>query len=253
MAARFDLTQKPEVSADLLDARRATAFAARKLMELSDTELDGPSLVDGWSRRYVVAHLGYNARALTRLVQWANSGIENPMYASPGVRDREIAVGATLPPHALRHLFDHAATSLNVEWRDSPDDAWDAFVRTAQGREVALAEVPWLRTRELWVHAVDLDNGARFSDIPRHVAVRLLGDITAVWSIRGLDRAYVLTDVGGELLAESRGGSRCEVQGTPADLLAWATGRARPADFERLADLRGTADRRRPTPAPRWI
>ena len=45
----------------------------------------------GWSRRHVVAHVGYNARALTRLVEWAKTGIETPMYASAdqsGRRDR---------------------------------------------------------------------------------------------------------------------------------------------------------------------
>nr|WP_251364234.1 MULTISPECIES: maleylpyruvate isomerase family mycothiol-dependent enzyme [unclassified Leucobacter] len=247
------MASDPAVLADLLDARRATAFAARALVQLSDAELDGPSLVAGWTRRHVVAHLGYNARALTRLVQWANAGMEIPMYASPKQRDREIEVGATLPPRALRHLFDHAAISLNVEWRDSPDAAWRSIVRTAQGREVPLAEVPWLRTRELWVHAIDLDNGARFSDLPRHVAARLLGDIASVWSSRGLDCGYLLTDASGERIASSTGLTSREVQGSPADLVAWATGRARASELARLTEVLDGGEPRVPAPAPRWI
>ena len=38
----------------------------------------------------------------------------------PTVRDHEIDFGATLSPIALRHLFDHSAVHLNVEWRDLP-------------------------------------------------------------------------------------------------------------------------------------
>lgn len=253
MVARTDQSRDPGVLADLLDARRATAFAARKLMELSDEQLDEPTLVAGWSRRHLVAHLGYNARALTRLVEWANTGVETPMYASPGLRDREIAVGATLAPHALRHLFDHAAVSLNVEWRDTPDAAWQSLVRTAQGRELPLTETPWLRTRELWVHAVDFNNGARFSDVPRHVAVRLLGDITAVWSGRGLPEGYALLEASGEVLASSAGDTTATVQGEVADLLAWSCGRARPTELTRLTAAGVDGGTQPLKAAPRWI
>ena len=44
--------------------------------------------------RHVVAHVHYNARALRRLVQWATTGTENRMYASPEQRASEIEAGA---------------------------------------------------------------------------------------------------------------------------------------------------------------
>lgn len=189
MVARHDLTTDPRLRAELLTVRRGTAFFARKLGELSDAELDEPSLLPGWSRRHLIAHVGYNARALTRLVQWANTGVETPMYDSPEARDAEIDFGATLPARALRHLIEHAAISLDVEWRDSPDDAWAAVVRTAQGREVPARETVWMRTREVWLHAIDLDNGAGFGDVPEPVLERLLADITGTWRARGPTRA----------------------------------------------------------------
>ena len=46
------------------------------------------------SCRHVVAHVHYNARALGRLVQWATTGTENRMYASPEQRASEIEAGA---------------------------------------------------------------------------------------------------------------------------------------------------------------
>ncbi|MBU5900470.1 maleylpyruvate isomerase N-terminal domain-containing protein, partial [Vibrio cholerae O1] len=70
-------------------------------------------------------------------------------------RDAEIDFGSTLPVRALRHLIEHAAISLDVEWRDSPDEAWAAIVRTAQGREVPARETVWMRTREVWLHGID--------------------------------------------------------------------------------------------------
>ncbi len=80
----------------LLQARRGTAFFARKLNELTDADLDGDSLLPGWTRRHLTAHIGYNARAIARLVEWAATGVETPMYASPEARDHEINFGATL-------------------------------------------------------------------------------------------------------------------------------------------------------------
>ena len=176
----------------LLQARRGTAFFARKLNELSDAELDGDSLLPGWTRRHITAHIGYNARAIARLVEWAATGVETPMYASTAVRDHEINFGATLTPIALRNLFDHSAVHLNVEWRDLPGDAWHHKVRTIQGREVPATETVWMRTREVWMHAVDLANGATFTDIPAPVLERLLTDITGAWNTRGTDEGLVV-------------------------------------------------------------
>jgi hypothetical protein len=67
------------------------------------------------------------------------------MYSSPEARNHEIDFGATLSPIALRHLVDHSAAHLNVEWRDLPADAWHHKVKTAQGRTVPALETPDLR------------------------------------------------------------------------------------------------------------
>ena len=55
---------------------------------------------------------------------------------------------------------------LNVEWRDLSPAAWQAQVRTAQGRIVPAGETAWMRSREVWIHAVDLNNGGSFADFP---------------------------------------------------------------------------------------
>ena len=210
----------------LLQARRGTAFFARKLNELSDAELDGDSLLPGWTRRHITAHIGYNARAIARLVEWAATWVETPMYASTPVRDHEIEFGATLSPIALRHLFDHSAVHLNVEWRDLPAEAWNHKLKTAQGRIVPAEETVWMRTREVWIHAVDLANGASFADIPAPVLERLLKDITGAWHTRGTDQGLVVTVTDQDLtFGDTASDSPTLVFGPLAAVVEWAAGR----------------------------
>lgn len=246
MAARHDLNTDPDVQAALLTVRRGTAFWSRKVNELMDADLDGDSRLSGWTRRHVIAHVGLNARALTRLVQWANTGVETPMYDSPEQRNHEIDYSATLPPRALRHLNDHAAISLNVEWRDTPDAAWGNIVRTAQGREVPLTETVWMRNREVWIHAFDLGNGARFSDIPRDVLARLAREVPAMWARRGegVDLRITATDAPelGELGGGAGSASARVVSGPLAGVVRWMTGRG-------SRELTEGAD----VPNPRWL
>ncbi|WP_457962269.1 maleylpyruvate isomerase family mycothiol-dependent enzyme [Arthrobacter sp. D1-29] len=232
MVARTDQTTDPAILDALLQARRGTAFFARKLNELSDADLDGPSLLPGWTRRHVTAHIGYNARALARLIEWAATGIETPMYPSPEARNQEIAFGATLSPIALRNLFDHSAVHLNVEWRDLPAHAWHHKVKTAQGRIVPASETVWMRTREVWIHAVDLDNGATFADIPAPVLTRLLKDITSAWATRGTDAGLRISVTGTDqpeqppvLYGDAAAESPVEIAGPLAAVVEWAAGR----------------------------
>ncbi|MFJ6453809.1 maleylpyruvate isomerase family mycothiol-dependent enzyme [Paenarthrobacter sp. NPDC091669] len=253
MAARQDLATDPGLQEDLLQARRGTAFFARKLNELTDAELDGGTLLPDWTRRHVVAHVGYNARAIARLVEWAATGVETPMYPSPEARNHEINFGATLSPIALRNLFDHSAVCLSVEWRDLPDENWSHQVRTAQGRTVPASETVWMRTREVWVHAVDLDNGATFTGIPAPVLERLLKDITGAWKTRGTDTGLLIkvTNSAGNgtglMFGDTTAADPTTITGPLPAIVEWATGRG--------SSIRATGpDTNGSAPAaPKWI
>lgn len=256
MAARHDQTTDPVLLDGLLQARRGTAFFARKLNELTDADLDGDSLLPGWTRRHVVAHMGYNARAIARLVEWAATGVETPMYPSVEVRNHEIDFGATLSPIALRNLFDHSAVHLNVEWRDLPADNWHHKVKTVQGRTVPAEETVWMRTREVWVHAVDLDNGATFKDIPEPVLARLLQDITGAWHTRGTDKdllVQVTDSVTGQpaamVFGDTTAPSPTVVSGPLAATTQWAAGRG----TKGMAARHGDGPLEQVPAAPAWI
>ena len=216
-----------ELSERLLIARRGTAFFAQRLAELTDDELDGDTLLDGWTRKHLLAHVGYNAAALCRLLDWAATGVETPMYESTEQRNQEIREGATLSPAALRNLFDHTVARLDEKWRHLPESAWDAEVRTAQGRSVPASETVWMRTREVWIHAVDLANGARFTSFPDIVLESLLTDIAGTWQRKGVGGDLVIEMTGAEPVTIGSEGSdsRRVVRGPLAGVVRWAAGR----------------------------
>jgi maleylpyruvate isomerase len=144
---------------------------------LSDTALAEPSALPGWTRAHLGAHLAANAAALRNLARWAATGTETPMYASPDERARGIEEGATRPPAALRTWAREEAAALDDELRALTDEQWQRTIRTAQGREVPATEIPWLRAREVMVHAVDLATGTTFADLPADFLSALEADI----------------------------------------------------------------------------
>ena len=233
------------VLADLSGVRLGTASFRRALAAVSDDSLTGPSLLPGWTRKHIAAHVGYNARAISRLVVWAATGEETPMYASPQARQHEIDLGATLGPQALRSLCEHSAIELDVRWRDLPAERWHETVTTAQGRSVPVSETLWMRTREVWLHAVDLNSGTRLTDVPDAVQRRLLDDVVGLWSRRDPVDGWRLRELGGCTQQWHAGvDSQREVMGSLSNLLGWATGRCH-------RDLSFTGST--PAPAPRWL
>lgn len=250
MAARTDRTTDSALHAGLLLARRGQSYFSRKLNELSDQEFAEPSLLGGWTKAHLIAHVGLNARAITRLIDWASTGVPTPMYSSPEQRASEIDLASTLPAQALRNLSDHAAIHLNVEWRDLSDESWEHEVRTAQGRTVPASETVWMRTREVWIHAVDLGNGGSFDDFPPEFISAILVDVLANWSKRRtaeqLDH-FVLeaTDRGDIWGLDGSSESSIVLRGRSANLARWATGRGSSG----LVNADGTAV----PSSPRWL
>ena len=243
MSAPNDPSELSERQATLTLARRGTEFFGHELDRLTDNELDGDSLMPGWTRRQVVAHVASNARALGRLARWADTGIETVMYASVEERNAEITAGSILCSVALRDAWADSAVDLDRCWRELSADRWSNQVRNGQGAMIPLADSIWMRSRELWIHAVDLNNGAGFVDLPKEFLTRLLGDITRAWSARGDGiRRLIATDWAHESFGDSDATEN--VAGSLADVAAWAAGRSRVGVISEAGQ----------TPiAPRWL
>lgn len=212
---------------------------ATALGRLTDEELDGPSLLPGWNRRHVLAHVARNADALRNLLAWARTGTETPMYPSPEARDAGIAQTAALDGPALRGDVVAATARLAHAVREMPEEAWSAQVRTLQGRSVPAAAVPWMRCLEVVVHAVDLDAGVGFADVPEEVQAAICEEVLGTWARRGETPDVVV-------FAGDRewGSGAVAVSGPLPAVTGWLTGRSR---GEELA-----ADGGLP-PLPRWI
>jgi maleylpyruvate isomerase len=116
---------------------------------------------------------------------------------------------------------------LSVEWRDLPDRDWANEVKTIQGRTVPASETLWMRTREVWIHAVDLANGATFADIPEPVLERLLrGYHLDLGTPAGTDAGLVIRVTGTDLMfGTADAQDPVIVSGPLAGVAAWAAGR----------------------------
>ena len=144
---------------------------------LTDDQYGDASALPGWTRAHLVAHLAANAAALRNLARWAATGRETPMYTSADERNRGIEDGATRPAAALRTWSSEEAAALDRDLRRLSAEQWQTTIRTAQGREVPASEIPWLRAREVMVHAVDLATGTTFADLPIDFLIALEADI----------------------------------------------------------------------------
>jgi maleylpyruvate isomerase len=144
---------------------------------LSEASFAEPTSLPGWTRAHVIAHVHSNAEALRRLVGWARTGEESRMYASAAQRSEEIESGARLEPEKLRALVHESAVALTDDLAELTGAQRANLVITAQGRSIAAAEIPWLRCRELGVHAVDLGAGVTFADLPEEFLAALVQDV----------------------------------------------------------------------------
>ena len=144
---------------------------------LGDASFTEPTALPGWTRAHVIAHVHSNAEALRRLVRWARTGDESRMYTSPARRSEEIEGGARLEPEKLRALAHESAAALTADLAELTSGQLANIVITAQGRSITAAEIPWLRCREVGVHAVDLDAGVLFADLPDEFLAALVQDV----------------------------------------------------------------------------
>jgi maleylpyruvate isomerase len=171
-------------------ADAGTRLLLRDLERLTDADLDQPCALPGWSRRQLLAHVASNAEAIGRLLTWARTGVETPMYASPAERNAAIESGATRSD--LRRWVAFSAAELAEKASAMPATAWAAEVVTAQGRVVPASETWWMRARETCIHAIDLGVGTTFSDLPDEFLAALLDDI-AGWRSSRPGPAVLLT------------------------------------------------------------
>ncbi|MHA6621078.1 maleylpyruvate isomerase family mycothiol-dependent enzyme [Pseudonocardia sp. DLS-67] len=216
------------------------------MTRMGEDAFAAPSALPGWSRAHVLTHVARNADAMINLLDWARTGVRTPAYASREQRDADIEAGAGRPPAEIREDVVESSDRLARVVRAMPEAAWSANVQNAQGRDLLATDVPWLRAREMWIHAVDLDVGASFADMPGPMVATLLTDVAAAMGEKPDCPTLCLTAPDGSSWGVGDQAAVTTVSGTAPGLAAWLLGRSKGRELRSSAGL--------PLPAlPRWL
>ncbi len=205
------------------EVERATTRLLATARGLDGAALAAPSLLPGWSRGHVLAHLARNADAGTNLLTWARTGVETPAYSSTEQRSADIEAGAGRP--ISEHLADleSAAARLAGAVAEMAPEAWAASVRWPNGRTGPAATVVWNRLRELEMQHVDLDAGYAPADWSDTFSLRLLHELCAGMAAPVLRMR--VTDLGRDLAIGAPAAEAPCVSGPARALAGWLTGR----------------------------
>jgi maleylpyruvate isomerase len=198
---------------------------------LTDAEVPGPSRLPGWTRGHVLAHLADNAEAFAAVLGRARDADDaGLMYASRQSRDRSIEAGATRPgaDHVRRLLA--GAHRMTAAWRDLPADRLDATVSGTAGWTRPVRDVPWMRWREVALHAVDLGWPSGFTTADP-LPARLVDESVQALVDHPDAPALVVTDTDRGTGWTVGTGRRAEneplrVEGPTGELALWITGRS---------------------------
>ncbi|WP_055500907.1 maleylpyruvate isomerase family mycothiol-dependent enzyme [Nonomuraea pusilla] len=195
---------------------------------LSDADVAAPSLLPGWTRGHVLAHVARNADSHLNLLTWARTGVRTPQYPTFAARSAEIEALSGRP--AAEHLADleDSASRLAAAFHHLPEDAWSATVEGMGPPPHPAWYLLVRRLREVGLHHVDLAAGYGPSDWTEPFVLRELHDCVACWRPAASQVGEVrLLGPGGRVTRTWTGlGAGPAVQGEPADLLAWLTGRS---------------------------
>ncbi|WP_274557067.1 maleylpyruvate isomerase family mycothiol-dependent enzyme [Streptomyces spiramyceticus] len=210
---------------DLASVREATDRLLAATGKLDNAAVAQPSLLPGWTRGHVLAHLARNADALVNVL----SGL--PMYASAEVRDADIERDAPRPLAVqLDDVRDSAARFQ--ETAAAPAD-WNRTVALRNGVTDSASRIPFRRLVEVELHHVDLGIGYELEDLPEDFTGREIAFLADRFAGNPDVPATLLTATDGQQWRTGRAeGDPVTVAGSAPDLLGWLAGRRDGAGLE---------------------
>ena len=144
--------------------------------EIAEPELRRPSLLPGWTRAYVLAHLARGADAMRNLLVGTRSGEDRPAYASEQEWAAATECAAGLSTKELAADVAASAMALRVISRQLPDDAWRFPIRLRDSEPFPAAELLTRRLVEVELHHCDLGAGYGPGDWPAAFAAMELAE-----------------------------------------------------------------------------
>ena len=149
---------------------------------ITDPDLRVPSMLPGWTRGHVLAHVARNADGMRNVLAGVRTGQDRPAYASAEAREAGIEQDAGR--QATEHAADLAdsAMALRTVARQLPDAGWQVPVRMLDGMDFfPAAELLTRRLAEVELHHCDLDAGYGPGDSPAFFADMELAEPMRSW------------------------------------------------------------------------
>jgi maleylpyruvate isomerase len=205
----------------------ATQRYLQALTGIDDGRVRRPSVLPGWSRAHVVAHVARNADAFIQLLGQVLAGEPAYMYASQDQRNADIDTTAGWDLADLRSYsiescagYATAAEKLDAGRLDAP------VSRTPGGPVFPVSMVGRMRRTEVEIHHADLDVGYTAHDWPDDFTTALVKrrqDELAKEEAGGPSMVLVSTTLHG--LWKLGAGQGPTIEGAAADLAWWLVGR----------------------------
>jgi maleylpyruvate isomerase len=155
------------------DATQRLIGTARAIAE---SDLRHPSLLPGWTRAHVLAHVARSADAIRNLLVGARSGEERPAYPSAEARDAGIEESAALKAKDLVADLAGSAMALRAIVRQLNEEAWQFPVRLPDSAPFPATRLLTIRLVEVELHHCDLGAGYGPDDWPGSFAAMELAE-----------------------------------------------------------------------------
>lgn len=201
----------------------ASARLIRTVDGFTDDDWGAPTLLPGWTRAHVVAHLALNSEGLVAALGGVVAGEPVSMYSSQEGRDGDIEELAGAEPAELRDRMLAGVTEFDDAAAAVPEDRWGTSIERTPGsdRTFVAAATLGMRLREVEIHHADLGTGYPHREWPTAFSAQVLDAMTKRGAVREPFTAAP-TDLDGTWTFGQGGPT---VSGSAADLAWWLTGR----------------------------
>lgn len=142
-----------------------TVEVVERLRQLTDAELEAPSLLPGWSRLTIACHLRFGAVAFRRLTEGGIAGTATAYYPGGRTAERPLTLlpePDERPADVIESLEAESARLLDL-WNRMTHNEWQTVVHEPEDNPdlgpLPVSNIPLLRLTEIEVHGTDLDVG----------------------------------------------------------------------------------------------
>jgi maleylpyruvate isomerase len=143
---------------------------------LTEPDLRAASLLPGWTRAHVLAHVARRADAMRQLLVGVRFGQDRSAYASAEAWQADIEYRAGLGPRELADDLADSAMALRTVARQMPDERWRHPVLIPRSASFPAAELLVRRLVEVELHHCDLGAGYAPADWPAAFAAMELAE-----------------------------------------------------------------------------